>query len=364
MNTISRALRGASAIALLGFAATATATSPANPLDYLATAQQLPHTENVTVTASGRIFAAAELASGGWGIVELTGGQLREVVHGRFPAYGGLGSADCNFTGLTSRGDTLYAACQAGNAWAMPYRDGWRSYASLLVRIETSGATPVVKTAGLLGSTSLPNGMAVASNGDIYVTDSQAPYYRLYGSAAIHRLRVTDAINFKVSRSKWYPADQADWFPNGLDFQGDDLLYVTGPQIKRIRINADGSAGATSVVYQVAPGWMIDDIEAVPTSRVPGGAVLTAEITDPRDPANPTQPRSVEELKGQLALISTHPDSEGALLGVHGFGGDRTPSSVALYGADAYPYDSVIFTDYFQGGVHFVPAGYLGFANY
>lgn len=194
----------------------------------------LPDLENLAFSADGRLFVSGQQ-------------NLYEIVRGAGGGYSArallAGGSGCS--GIAAGADYLYGLCQSGT----------QDLATLYVLdLHRPDAAPELAFA--LSGMTLPNGLVVGPDSDLYVTDGPI------------------AANPKIVRLKLDPADprrvlaQETWldtfpdYPNGLALRGRSL-YTTlyGPatgRIARIDIGADGTAGAAVTVDP--RGSIMDDL--------------------------------------------------------------------------------------------------------
>lgn len=212
----------------------------------------VPDAENLLFTPDGRLFV-----SGGTNVFEVvrTGAASVELT--------ALSATDCNFTGLAQRDETLYASCGSGEL-----------YAGQLT--ESPELTPIYTYV----DTALPNGMATAADGALYVVDGPLPGNGGLPSPKILRLRFADNDPMMVvEQSTWLEAPLA--FPNGLVRRGDqlyltdaDLLPPTLGVVRSVQIEADGSAGAVTTLATF--NSVLDDL------TVAGEDLIVTEYTSGR----------------------------------------------------------------------------------
>lgn len=351
-------LRGSALLALFLVTA-AHAIAPPAPLRYEVTpvlgADRFTNTENVTVTAGGRTFfigveAGQAVPSAIFEVVTEADGHVGVVPLQR----GYFTFSPCTFTGLTSHGDVLYAACTA--------MSGGLPLSSRLVRIDLTrppGGSGYLQHGPLFGFGRLPNGMATDDQGRLYISDSSAvpnPTLWWVNNPSIVRASISPGpFGASVKTTSFYRAHASDWMPNGLQYAGGELYFATGGGIKAIVVTPDGGAGAERWVYQ-APGGsnadgrtptrLIDDFTVIGNGTAEEMRLLAAEITLPAE-GNPST--------GQLLLLRA--DGEGAPLEQFYVGNSiGTPSSLAYIGT-AGGRVSAWATSWFDGGLYRVDYG-------
>lgn len=196
----------------------------------------IPDAENLIFTTQGRLFVTGDAA---YEIVIDPDASTTSYLAQR------IDDASCadstGFLGLAEVANTLYSLC-GGQLWA-----------------GTLGDTVVLQAIHTLPPMGLPNGMASDDAGRLYITDgptSQTPQI----------VRVTlDAGNpLAVVGDEVWTTDGLE-FPNGITWDGSALYIVDASQsgspglVKRIALNADGSAGTPEVIYEHAS--VLDDLD-------------------------------------------------------------------------------------------------------
>ncbi len=198
----------------------------------------LPQLENLHFTPGGRLFV-----SGQDNLYEIT-----RAADGSFQATALFaGSAGCS--GMSSRAELLYALCQSGS--------GPTDFSGLVALDLTHGAARPEPIFTLSGMT-LPNGMVLAADGHLYVTDGP-----IAAEPKIVRLRIDPADPRHVLGQDTWLALPLD-YPNGLTLRGRELVTTLyGPalgQVAAIALGDDGSAGPLTRVHD--RGRIMDDLSA------------------------------------------------------------------------------------------------------
>ncbi len=327
----------------------------------LLTPEQFGNTENGAFTTDGTYYFASDLTNPDKpsAIVELqwdgstyTGNT---IVEGRFDGK------DCDFNGVTSYQDILYAACgfvPEDTGGLLPTGGG-----SVLVRIDTNKSSSDerhIQHVPLLGEGSLPNGMAADKEGDLYITNSQSwlTTYTLGGvTPAIIKVSVDDSSGFSITQEPWYYPGLMDKFPNGIRVTGDHVYFVNGRELKRFNVRDDGSAGMDIVLYRSPACGLMDDFDIADN-----GYIVTSELTS-NDALLmsilwPGYPCALGQNEG--FLVGVNGNGLGGKLGEYAYQDGTVPSSVLITTSAAsskYPAlqpQSVITTAYFTGGVQTV----------
>lgn len=239
---------------------------------------ELKATENSAYTSDGRLFVIGENKDKQSWIFEIKKTSTNTYYHEpylRGTQYGTTNgyineqaSGDsCRFAGLTAQGTLLYATCiRSGGILNL----GAESVS--LYQVETKSGQEFVKT-GLMTDENfeksdseidfdpnwfMANGMAVDSNGHVYISNSKA-------SLAPNRDAISKVIidnkdngkNLAFSHQTWISG--AEFFPNGVQIEGDVLYYAAGSDILKTRIQADGKAGEVRLHFNGSNLATIDD---------------------------------------------------------------------------------------------------------
>lgn len=239
---------------------------------------EIKATENSAFTTDGRLFVVGENTDSESWIFEINkqadgSYQALEFIQGTLDGTrdGHLDSApsgeDCRFAGLTSQGDTLYAAC---------VREGGllnlSTEAISLFQVNTQAGNEFIKTGRMSDSNFLQkdneiafnpnwfmaNGMAVDNEGHIYITNSKASLAS--NRDAISQVTITDSGNssfLDFNHQTWLSSNE--FFPNGVQIEGDTLYYAGGSDIHKVKITEDASAGEKRRHFDGANLAVIDD---------------------------------------------------------------------------------------------------------
>lgn len=318
----------------------------------LVTPEQFDHTENGAFTDSGRYFFAADLTNEEKPstIVELT--KEGDIVETAVVIEGSFEGKDCDFNGLTSYQNILYASC----TFAVDAATGGlpSTGASVLVRVDTDKAANdagFVQTAALFGEGSLPNGMATDADGNLFISDSQS-WLKTYTAAdirpAIVKVNIDDSNGFSISQEAWHYPGLDDKFPNGIRVTDDHLYFVNGVELKRFDILSDGSAGMDLTLYRARMCGLMDDFDIADN-----GYIVTTELTS-NDALLmsilwPGMPCAFSNIEG--FLIGVNGTGLGGKLGEYAYKDGTVPSSVIFAKGPMFEPNSVISTAFFTGGI-------------
>jgi hypothetical protein len=239
---------------------------------------EIKATENSAFTSDGRLFVVGENTDSESWIFEISQAadgsyQALEYIRGTLDGTqdGHLSSAtsgeDCRFAGLTASDNILYAAC---------VREGGLlnlgTEAISLFQVNTQADNELIKTGRMSDSNFLQkddekafnpnwfmaNGMAVDSNGYLYITNSKASLAS--NRDAISQVTITDSGNssfLDFNHQTWLSGNE--FFPNGVQIEDNTLYYAGGSDIHKVRINEDASAGEKRRHYDGADLAVIDD---------------------------------------------------------------------------------------------------------
>ncbi|HKU44874.1 MAG TPA: hypothetical protein VJR89_42235 [Polyangiales bacterium] len=325
-------------------------------------ATELETSERGGFTPDGKFYAIGtkpmgRADSGSW-VVNVTRDESGRYVANDFVAGAFEGTDDgtlrgkpkgepCVFSGMAVHGFKLYAACAT-----------LEFHASLL-EIDTQAGT--VRAAAFTSCNAepaklpceplmfYPNGMSVDAAGRVYLSNTAAhlsfenpdlPAISVEGSRSITQVRIDAAASsagqLAFTHHDWYSTDilTDGLTPNGIQIEGDTLYYAAGPNINRVAIREDGSAGTFGVHYYGPALSYIDDF------AVRDGRMALARTLPPAIVALERAPRfgNPREL-GSYAMDLT-----------------RIPSSISIQddiplGMSLFPSGSLVITCYFGGGL-------------
>lgn len=235
-------------------------------------------TENAAYTSDGRLFVIGENNQAQSWIFEIkknTDGSYRPApfvkgtqdgTRNGFPNDATVG-AECTFAGLTAKGTKLYAACaKSGGLF------GLGAESITLYQVETKPGQVFIKTGRMEDSNFLQqdhekafdpnwffaNGMAVDSAGHVYITNSKASLAS--NRDAISQVTITDSGNsnfLDFKHKTWLTGNE--FFPNGVQIEGNTLYYAAGSDIDKVRIKSDYSAGEVRTHFDGSNLATIDD---------------------------------------------------------------------------------------------------------
>ncbi|QUM76698.1 hypothetical protein HWV00_10910 [Moritella sp. 24] len=269
--------------------------------------KELKATENSAFTTDGRLFVVGEnrkRESWIFEIIKNSDGSYAHIpyVKGTVDGteLGGINDKpegeECRFAGLTASDSLLYAACIQTGGFL-----GLNTEAVSLFQVETTLNSERIKTGHMTDSNFIygdgeesfdpnwfmANGMAVDSEGHIYISNSKAVLAPNRDS--ISQVTITDNGDSRFldfNHKTWISGHEL--FPNGVQIEGDTLYYTSGSNILKVKINADFSASDVNVHYKGTNLAMIDDFAihegyiAYSKISVPGSVVILtpAEFED------------------------------------------------------------------------------------
>lgn len=283
-------------------------------------AAELPHSENGTFTDSGRLFVAS--TDYGESIYEIT--KNSDGSYNSIPAI--QGPDDCRYTGLTSSGNTLYAACQTASS---------DTYL-MQIKVSEDGLSTISKK--LPNNPALANGMAVGPDGSIYISDSQNAY-SMTKSAPIFKVVVTNDATFEFTVEDWLGTEHIIKFPNGVQIEGDTMYFADHYKVRTIKIEENGP-GAVEDFYTTTSANMIDDLTITPDY------IAISEIKYPAS-------TSGSNVTGHVILL----DKEKGDV-VQQIAADKIyePSSIIYDHDGIFGEESLFVTDYFKSGLYEIKA--------
>lgn len=319
------------AVLLLGLCASAAASA-----ELIVTPETLPETENAVYTADGRYFVA-----GVSGIHEVLPARADGLVPPGCQVDAAKGHAvclivppaldgqPCFFTGMTTDGQYLYAACTAGANVVEPV-------AAALYRVLPAVDGAEVKI-GRFATPVWYNGMAMAPDGGIFMSSSASGSFHGGGDGvAVVKATVTGTAGDELllSLADWLPTSLAYLMPNGIAVQGSTMYFVGGQNLFRIPIKADGKAGLPVQLFQTGIGRVLDDL------TVAGDRVVVTDV--------PLLPGV-----GFNWLVSVAKSGWGLPRWLNTGGAGL--SSVTVSPGGLVPAGQLIATSYFDGGIHGFP---------
>lgn len=310
----------------------------------------VPSTENGAISLDNRFFFV-----GGNSIYELIkqpdGSHDYEVIVQR---------DDCTFGGLTADATRLYAACTSEgsslNMMGMEFPfPGW----SELVRVDLQRdeSDPNRVASALLAEDNMfPNGMAVDSRGDIYITNTYSNIFQLLNLfppeviPAIVRVRITDDDPFTIQKKTVLSALAGGMQPNGIQIRGDRLWFVSMNVLHEAEIYYYGLRYMREV-YSTSMTRLFDDFAVLPDNILAiaedptVNTLIAALLPDLVLPSpNPSQ----------LTFVSTGPSPvswrAGQVIDELSFYPDLLPSSATYIEDDEGP--ALYVTSFFRGGLY------------
>jgi hypothetical protein len=251
-------------------------------------------TENSAFTADGRLFVIGENSDKESWIFEITKNTDGSYAHNQYVKGTTDGTVsgilsneavgdDCRFAGLTAKGSLLYAACIKENGFLNLGAEVISIY-----QVNTELNHELIKTGYMTDSNFtqqdsedafdpnwfMANGMAIDDTGHLYVSNSKASLAP--NRDAISQVSIIDNGNssfLDFSHKTWISG--GEFFPNGVQIEGDTLYYAGGSDIIKAKINSDYSASETRVHFNGADLAIIDDF------AIHGGYIAYAKVSVP-----------------------------------------------------------------------------------
>ncbi len=261
----------------------------------------------------------------------------------------------CQFRGITAYENTVYAVCSYSTIGELIGQTLPLATHTILVKLDAAkapGDEGYVETTQVFGPLISPNGMATDSDGNIFVSDSNAYLSTfLAGIPAAAILKVTPTFDgeFSTTYESWYPALPTDAFPNGIQILEDNLFYVTGTKLQKFHLHASGVAGIPTTLYTAEACNIIDDFDIAPH-----GLIAASEIRPtPEFDALLFPGQTCDQLpQGKLVTLSSHiPD---LVYNEYVFDDGTFPSSTRFTRGSLFEPHAVVVTDYFTGGLKLV----------
>jgi len=231
---------------------------------------QMKATENSVFTDDGRFFVIGENSQreswifevvrngdDSYSQIEYVRGTLEGTLDGELGGEA-LGEA-CVFGGLAVQGNTLYAACNHIALYQVNTELGSEQVKS--GRFTAENFIPKDEGGSFNPNLFFANGMAVDDSGHVYLSNSFAT--NLFDPTAITQVKITSnasTAELEFTHQPWIKVgDYAlEFFPNGIQIEDDILYYASLNEIRKVKINENGSAGDMNLHYR---GLMTDDFE-------------------------------------------------------------------------------------------------------
>lgn len=301
-------------------------------LETIVSPTALPETENLVYTDDGRLYVAGKTGIHEVSATATRPSCLKDAAGQRYyceitpPPV--LNGSACFFTGMTTDGVDLYAACTlfAGSATADPA-------AASLVRVTGLGGEQPEIERHDFAEPSWLNGMTVLARADdgvsILATQSVSGTAHQGVGDAIVKLDISD--DMQVAVSPWLAANGSFYMPNGIERAGDTIYFVGGQNLYAVALTPALTAGEQTLLYQAGFSKLLDDI------AVNGDYVAVAEIPISNFGAG-RQVVSVSLAGGQTQVLDT---------GNIGLSDLVLAPSNGVFGEG-----NVLASSYFNGGVY------------
>jgi hypothetical protein len=237
----------------------------------------------------------------------------------------------CLYSGLTTDGETLYAACTVTDGSALaalaptkaalirirPKLDAYEIAVSYFEQPTWYNGMAMIDGKTLLMSRSLTGTIGTV------ITGAEGP--------AIDRVEITNPDTLALRVRPWLAASPAYLLPNGIQVENGYAYFVGGQNVFRIRIRPDGSAGVPALLYQTPINHTFDDLIIV------GDYLAIAEIAI---------------LNGLGVNSITFVKKTGSLFPRRIATGNIQISSLAVDPGTFGAAGALIGTSFFQGGIH------------
>lgn len=171
-----------------------------------------------------------------------------------------LDDESCIFRGMTTDGVYLYASCAVHpkNNTLIP---ATRSALYRVLPGEDGVDELLIRD---FEDVLVPNGMAVGTDGSLYLSDTNASL-GILKKTAIVKLTFIDESTLEFITEPWLPASALYSLPNGIQIDGDSLYFVGGHNLWKIKIRADGSASFPILKYHThGVTKLMDDLVILP----------------------------------------------------------------------------------------------------
>jgi len=233
----------------------------------------------------------------------------------------------CLYTGMTTDGEQLYAACTVTNGSLL---DVLFVPKAALVRIRPDGDGYDVSVSYFAEPTWY-NGMAMIDANTLLMSRSLTGSITNFDGPAVDRVEIIEQPSLSLRVRPWLAASPNYLLPNGIQVDNGYAYFVGGQNVFRIRIRADGSAGVPVLLYQTLLTHTFDDLTIV------GDYLAIAEIAI----LNGLGANSIVFVKKTGALFPTRVQT-----------GMTQLSSLAVDPGTFGSSGKLIATSFFQGGIH------------
>lgn len=240
-----------------------------------------------------------------------------------------LDGEQCFFTGMTTDGTYLYAACTVLG----PSPDQPRKAA--LYRVLPGASRAAQVHIDRFEQTVWYNGMTMLDARTVLMTSTAAgTEYGQPGPAVVAATFADDPGALRIERlQSWLDSSPQYRAPNGIVRDGDQVYFVGGQNLFRIPVDSDGRAGMPVLMYRSAFTNLLDDLTVV------GDRIAVADIAF----INGLGLSSIA-LIGKRAVPGQWPQRI--------YTGVVRVSSLAVDPGTLYGPGDLIASSYFEGGVH------------
>ena len=284
---------------------------------------ELPNTENLAFTSDGSLYVAQ--AAYGGSIY-----RISKDANGKYKAHDFVqGPDNCRFSGMTSSGITLYAACQT------------QSSGTYLMKVELLDDILDIQSKKLDIDHGLANGMAVGPDGSIYISDSNSVV------TTIMKVTITNPDTFEFTVEPWLSKEYAINMPNGIQIEGDLMYFADRYKIRTIKIEAD-APGAVEDFYTTDNSMLIDDFAITPTHLAIAEISYMSAVMNGAGAGGHTIILDKEDGKQLQKIEATQ---------------KYQPSSVIYDSEGIFAEDALFVTDYFLGGLYLIERDYPVYAD-
>lgn len=234
--------------------------------DTLVSNKTLTSTENAVFTEDGRYFVASNE-----GIKEIkpysdpspncTRDSAKQYsVCDVVPST--LNGDPCFYSGMTTDGTYLYAACSIYRSENVLDRIGKPEKAALVQVLPGHQHNHEVRT-HYFDQPKWYNGMAMLDSDTLLMSSSLSGILTAAISGveggAIDQVDILDRGSLSVNVSTWLDESLFYFLPNGIQSDGESVFFVGGQNVFRVPVRSDGSAGYPRLLHQVALNKVLDD---------------------------------------------------------------------------------------------------------